>query len=540
MKTGIFIALFLIAFITVPLMSLFSASDLLSNQQTSLSKSPILELWQSTYFRRVVFFSVWQAFLSTLLSVFIGLLVARAFVRFPHFPFRNLILGLFGLPLVVPAVVAVLGIVSVYGKQGWLPVGDNLYGLTGILLAHCFFNIPLAVRLFIPAWNAIPEQHWRMAAQLQFSSWQQWKHIEWPTIRENLPSISLLIFMLCITSFAVVLTLGGGPRSTTLEVAIYQSLRFDFEPAQAVVLAMLQLVICITLALLASFFSKLPDVEPDLKYNTNVNHNIRQVTQSTLDIISQPFLVFITILFVLSPLLAMLIDAFNGPIIGVLSDKSLWKAAAFSLLIGLSSAVLSLFLAWFLLNASAEASYQNRPYLSQWMLLSGSIIFVMPPLVIGTGLFILLANYINVFDWAITIVILINALMGLPFIIRTFGPAVRQNKMKYNKLSTSLNLTAWQRFKLIDFPLLRKPIGLSAALVTTIAIGDLGVIALFGSPETATLPLLLYQRLASYQIPQAAVTAAFLLTLSLFMFWFIERTIGGKLDRKTGGTDVKY
>jgi len=84
-----------------------------------------------------------------------------------------------------------------------------------------------------------------------------------------------------------------------------------------------------------------------------------------------------------------------------------------------------------------------------------------------------------------------------------------------------------QRFKTIDFPLLRKPLGLSTALVTTIAIGDLGVIALFGSPETATLPLLLYQRLSSYQIQHAAVTAAFLLALSLCMFWLLERIIGG-------------
>lgn len=510
-------------FITAPLISLFNASDLLSDSTSSIN-----ELWQSTYFRRVVSFSLWQAFLSTLLSVFIGLLVARAFVRFPQFPLRQLILGLFGLPLVVPAVVAVLGIVSVYGKQGWLPLGQNLYGLTGILLAHCFFNIPLAVRLLIPTWNTIPQQHWRLASQLQFSSWQQWKHIEWPALRENLPSVCLLIFMLCLTSFAVVLTLGGGPRSTTLEVAIYQSLRFDFEPEQAVILALLQLVISTIVALIASRFSKLPDVEPNLNVSQNVGQSIKQLSQGKLDSISQPILIFLTVMFVTSPLLAMLIDAFNGPFLDVLKDKNLWKATAFSLLIGLSAATLSLILAWFLLSASAEANYQNKPLFAQGMLLSGSIIFVVPPLVIGTGLFILLADHINVFDWAITIVILINGLMGLPFIIRTLGPAIRQNKMKYNKLSISLRLTPWQRFKHIDFPLLRKPIGLSMALVTSIAIGDLGVIALFGSPETATLPLLLYQRLSSYQIPQAAVTAAFLLSLSLFVFWLIERVIGGK------------
>ncbi len=519
MKIGIIISLFLLAFIAVPLISLFGASDLLSSQ-----KSTIAEMWNSTYFRRVVFFSIWQAFLSTVLSISVAILVARAFTRLPRFPFRHLILSLFGLPLVVPAVVAVLGIVSVYGKQGWLPLGENLYGLTGILIAHCFFNIPLAVRLLIPTWDTVPEQHWRLASQLQFSSWQQWKHIEWPALRENIPSIALLIFMLCLTSFAVVLTLGGGPRSTTLEVAIYQSLRFDFEPTQAVILALLQLVICITVALLATRFGKLPDVEPNL----NPNQNINQVQQSLGDKITQPLFIIFATVFVVSPLLAMFIDAINGPMLEVLTDGKIWKATAFSLFIGLVAASLSLFIAWFLLNASAEASIKNKPILSQSMLLSGSIIFVVPPLVIGTGLFILLSNYVNVFDWAIGIVILINGLMGLPFIIRTLGPAIRQHKMQYNKLSTSLGFNAWERFKHIDFPLLRKPIGLSAALVATIAIGDLGVIALFGSPETTTLPLLLYQRLASYQIPQAAVTAAFLLAISLCLFWLLEKVIGGK------------
>ena len=518
MKAGIFIAIFLVAFIAAPLASLFNASDLLSDQQSSIK-----ELWFSTYFRRVVFFSLWQAFLSTLLSVVIGLFVARAFVRFTHFPFRKLILGLFGLPLVVPAVVAVLGIVSVYGKQGWLPLDQNLYGLTGILLAHCFFNIPLVVRLLIPTWNTIPQQHWRMASQLQFTSWQQWKHIEWPALRENLPSVGLLIFMLCLTSFAVVLTLGGGPRSTTLEVAIYQSLRFDFDPEQAVILAILQLFISGIVAFIATRFSKLPDVEPHL----NASQNIRLVSQGFFDRISQPLLIVITVVFVVSPMLAMFIDALNGPVLEVLVDIKLWKATAFSLFIGLSAATLSICLAWFLLSASAEASYRHKPFMANTLLLIGSMIFMVPPLVIGTGLFIMLADYINVFEWAIVFVILINGLMGLPFIIRTLGPAIRQNTMKYNKLCISLNLTRWQRFKTIDFPLLRKPLGLSTALVTTIAIGDLGVIALFGSPETATLPLLLYQRLSSYQIQHAAVTAAFLLALSLCMFWLLERIIGG-------------
>ena len=51
--------------------------------------------------------------------------------------------------------------------------------------------------------------------------------------------------MLCITSFTIVLTLGGGPAATTLEVAIYQALRFDFDPARAVTLTLLQIALTV-------------------------------------------------------------------------------------------------------------------------------------------------------------------------------------------------------------------------------------------------------------------------------------------------------
>ena len=517
-KAGYFVVLLLLAFIAVPLTSLFLASDVLGGRTITGDESHFF--WQDAYLRQVIYFSLWQAMLSTLLSVGIGLFVARAFARFGDFPFRSTILGLFGIPLVVPAIVAVLGIISVYGSQGWFSLGSNLYGLNGILLAHLFFNIPLSVRLFLPVWNTIPQQHWRLSSQLGMNNWQQWKHIEWPALRESLPSIAVLVFMLCLTSFAVVLTLGGGPKSTTLEVAIYQSLRFDFDPEQAVVLALLQLSLSLILALIAAKLSRLPDVEPNL-------HLHSKVIPTTNKVIS--FLwIFAAVFFVGTPLLAMIIDAAQGPVIKVLNDYNLWKAAAFSILIGISSAVIAVTLAWFLLSASAESAYNGRKRLAQWLEMSGSIIYVVPPLVIGTGLFILFSQFVNVFDWAILIVILINGVMGLPFVIRTLGPAMRQNTQRYERLRQSLNISGWQRFKQIDFPLLRKPLGLSAALVTALSMGDLGVIALFGSPETATLPLLLYQRLSAYQMPQAAVLAVVLLGICLIAFRLVERLVGGK------------
>lgn len=36
--------------------------------------------------------------------------------------------------------------------------------------------------------------------------------------------------MLCFASFATVLSLGGGPQATTIELAIHQALSYDYDP----------------------------------------------------------------------------------------------------------------------------------------------------------------------------------------------------------------------------------------------------------------------------------------------------------------------
>ena len=130
----------------------------------------------------------------------------------------------------------------------WKP---TIYGLTGILIAHVFFNMPLAVRLLLPAWATVPPESWRLAAQLGMSSRQIFRLIELPLLRQYAPAAFVFVFILCFLSFAVVLTLGGGPRATTLEVAIYQALRLDVDLPRGGALALLQTVACLVLVAVA-------------------------------------------------------------------------------------------------------------------------------------------------------------------------------------------------------------------------------------------------------------------------------------------------
>lgn len=178
-----------------------------------------LSLLSDPYLWHVVRFSFEQATLSTALSVLLAIPVARALYR-RRFPGRRWLLRLCAMTLVLPVLVAVFGIISVYGREGWLaqacawlglPYTFSLYGLHGILLAHVFFNLPLAARLLLQTFEQIPAEQRQLAAQLNMQGLNLFRWLEWPWLKRQLLPVAALIFMLCFSSFAIVLALGAAP-----------------------------------------------------------------------------------------------------------------------------------------------------------------------------------------------------------------------------------------------------------------------------------------------------------------------------------------
>lgn len=488
-------------------------------------------LWRDAYLRRVVLFTFWQAFLSTLLSVGFALPVARALAR-RRFIGHAWLIKLFGLPLVIPTIVAIFGIVAVYGQAGLinrlaaafdLPAGQYLYGLPGILIAHVFFNLPLAVRLLLPLWDAIPGESWRLASQLNMRSGAIFRLIEWPLLRQTLPGVAGLVFMLCFTSFAVVLTLGGGPSATTIEVAIYQALRFDFDLSRAVLLALLQLSVCAVLLGLLQQFAR-----PMAHEASPGRYQLRPDLANRVGLYGDILVILAALLSVLLPLLAVLHAGLSGPLWQVLGDARLWDCALRSLMIALCASTLALLTGWALLLSSRALRLRHARKRAGFVELCGSLVLVIPPFVLGTGFFILLTPLTDVFALALGLVIIVNALLALPYVIRILGPPMLRIAEQHERLCAGLGIRGWHRLRWVEWPLLRRPLGLAAALSAALSTGDLGVIALFGTQDTATLPLLLYQRLASYQMEQAAVTALVLIILCLGLFAVLERCIGGR------------
>lgn len=484
------------------------------------------------YLRHVVWFSFYQASLSTLLSLGLALPLAQALSR-RRFPGRTLLLRLFGLTLVLPVILVVFGMVTVHGRQGWSnrllewlgvePV-SYLYGLSGILLAHVFFNMPLATRILLQTIEAIPASQWRLASQLGFNSRQLFRWLIWPAVRGALPGLASLIFMLCFTSFATVMALGGGPRSTTLEVAIYQTLRYDFDLPLAGSLALLQLLLCGAFLLVQYRLSRPPEYRSDQALACLRHDALWWHTRLT-----DTLVMAVALLIFLPPLLAIVTAGLNPQLLPALASQQLWSALGQSMAIAVSAGLLSVLLTIGLLSTSRHLRLrQERRVLASGLEASGSVILVLPAVVLSTGLFILLRDFTDVFALGPLLVILVNALMAMPYCLRTLQLPMARVVRRYDRLCSSLDIRAFNRLRLVEWPLLRQPLALALALAMMLSLGDLSAIALFGSQQLQTLPWLLYQQLGSYQMTEAAATALVLLVLNLALFLLIERVLGGR------------
>ena len=466
-----------------------------------------------TYAWRITLFTLWQAALSTVLSVLFGAALARALARRPRFPGRGLLVGALALPLVLPAIVAALAIIGVWGRQG--PINDalaavgldrvSIYGLSGILIAHVFFNMPLAARLLLRHLEAVPAERWRLAGQLGLSPTVVWRTIEWPAMRPHLGGVALLVFALCVTSFAIVLILGGGPRYATLEVAIYQSLRFDFEPGRAVLLAFVQLALTGVIAF------ALRGREADA-IEIGTGRAPRRYGQRSFAARAEDMSVIgVATLFLTAPLAVLVVNGLSADLARLASEPAVRGAVVTSLGLGFLAAALCV-LVTAMLTLGGYASDGPLRGMSGAV---ASLVLLVPPTVIGAGWFLALRGTGAVFSAAPVMIVTVNAAMALPFAIRIVQPAWQRHAARVDRTARSLGMGGASRLVRLDWPAMRPALALAFAFALALSLGDLGAVALFGSQDWTTLPLLLLQRMGSYRTTDAAGLALLLAILSL-------------------------
>ena len=464
-------------------------------------------------------FTLKQAALSALFATMLAIPLARALAR-RRFAGRGAMVALMGAPFLLPVVVAVVGMLSVYGRGGIAnqalaalglpPV--SIFGLQGIVLTNVFFNLPLATRILLNGWSAIPAERFRLAETLGLPPRSVLRHIELPMLRALVPGAFVVVFLLCLTSFVVALTFGAGPRATTLELALYQALRFDFDLGRAALLAGLQFLTCIIVVTVAGRLT--------LPTGFGVGQDRPGLVPSPPGwrALGDGILLALAAVFLALPLLNVLTGG-----LPYLADlpAPVWQAALRSLWMAVISAALASIWGLSLALAAARDLRARR-----WIELAAMLPMAASGLVLGTGLFLILWPWTSPEALALPVTILVNSTMALPFLYRLLLPEAEALHHGYDRLSTTLGLSGLARLRHVTLPRLARPLGLGCGIAAALAMGDLGVIALFAGENSATLPLVVQRLAGAYRMDLAAAASLLLVTLSFALFSICD--LGGR------------
>ena len=478
---------------------------------------------------RLVVMTVTQAGLSTVLSLVVGMALAWSLNRLRFFG-RDLIVGLFASAIVTPGLIVAFGLLAVWGRAGWVnqtslaltgqPLELPVFGLGGILAAHVILDASFAARILLARLDAIPEARLKMGQSLGLSAIQRFAVIDWPMLGPTLPGLGAIIFLLAFTSFPIVLLLGGGPANQTLEVAIYAAVRLDFDLAGAVQLALVQIAICSAIILATAAFAPVSAAtgrsRPPRWRDTGLVHA------------AQWTILAVGIFGFALPLLAILIDGIGPGIIDLAQRPSFWRAVATSLALGAGSAALTLLLALTIgMARAATASRTARTAIGA----PAYAYLAVPAVVLSLGAFLLVRDMGLLPEIAAPVVVLVaNALLSLPFALATLAPPLEAVATSRGRLIRSLGLSGWSQFRAVEWPLISRDAGVVVALSFCFSLGDLGVIALFGTEDFITLPLAMYRALGAYRSNDAATIAALMLLITIAAFTLLPRLFGRSTD----------
>lgn len=497
------------------------------------------ETLRQPYLWQVLWFTTWQALLSTLLTLLVGLPLAYLFARY-RFPGKGLLKALFTLPFVMPTVVVAVAFTTLLGNQGllnqWLqawfgfdePPLRLLNTIWIILAAHLFYNVSVVVRTVGGLWANLNLNLSQAAAVLGASPWRVFWEITLPLLLPGVIAAALLVFLFCFTSFGVVLILGG-LQFATLEVEIYRQAVSLFNLPVAALLALVQIVT--TLAVMV-YYTRL-QARATLPLELRAAHSQERTATTAGQRVLLVASLALTLLLLLGPLLTLAWRSFTlggeGFTLQFYQELTLnRRQSAFfvpplaavrnSLLFAGVTMLLSLFL------GLVSAYLLARP--QAWWTRILDPLFLLP---LGVSAVTLGFGYISALGaWRTSLWLtpLAHTLVALPFVVRTVLPALRRLDPRLREAATTLGAPPGRVWREIDLPLLYPALLVSAIFAFTISLGEFGATLLVSRPDVPTMPLIIYRALSQpglLNYGQALAMSTILMLVTTLAMLGIER-----------------
>jgi len=544
----IFLALFYFyPLIKIVLLSFFPEGSWQPGKLGKLVASPV--------YIRILWFTIWQAALSTVLTLLFALPGAYIFARY-SFLGKNLLQAAMTVPFVLPTVVVAAAFRALLGDNGlvndWLV---ELFSLSAppirldqtvyfFLLAHIFYNYSLIVRIVSSYWAGLDPNLRSAARMLGASPWQTFRRITLPLLMPAISSAALLVFIFCFTSFGVVLILGG-PGYATIEVEIYRQAVQMFNLPMAAALSLIQIAINF---LLMWVYARLDRKSKSSLFSESVaGSTVRPATPFDRFMVIAN--VVFMVLLLISPLLALVLRSFSGEdgmtltyysALFTTGSQSVFfvepiKAVANSVGFGFGAMVLAVSLG--VMASSFLASDRGgKAYDVRFQGLRGSSTTVWDALImlplatsavtLGFGYIITLnAPPLNFRD-SLALVPIAHALVAFPFVVRCILPQLRQIPHSLREAASMLGASPSQVFLQVDLPIIRRAILVGAVFAFSISMGEFGASAFVTRPHTPTMPVAIFRFLGQpgeMNYGQAMAMSTILMVVTCSGFWLIAR-----------------
>ena len=541
LKAGTLIPALMFISVCFLLPLIFAASGVLS---TDAGKNGMLhDIFTSPYYRKITGFTFFQAAASTFFAVAAGLPGGIILGRY-SFRGKRIIHAFTAIPFVLPSIVVVLGFVLVYGNSGAVnkllvqtfdlgkPPLKILYTKWAIILAHGFYNFPLTIRYVSSYVSGMAGDQEEAAALLGAGKIRQFFSVTLPRIIPSVLSAASIIFIFCFLSFALILVLGGGPKTTTLEVEVFRHARIDIDFAGAAVLGSASTFFTLIVTWL---YTRLQRITA-LQEHGGASGETRRIRRTAGSIALRAYLALIAV-FALAPLCAIFINSLvirtgytDGSVFGFTAWRKMFTGA--NTILSLKSAANSIITATAASGIAAVLGLALSYNIRHSRIIKTELVETLLMMPMGISSILLTLGYLSFKSmfhmdrrWNMLLIILAHSVIAYPFVLRGIVTAYRKLPDSVFEAASLLGAGPLSRFVSVELPLLKKALTASAVFAFAVSMGEINATLMLSEGRFVTIPLAVYRLIGSYNYAGASVLGVVLIITGVAAFYTMD-TIG--------------
>jgi thiamine transport system permease protein len=493
----------------------------------SVDLDPLRDVVTDARLRHIAWFTVWQATLSTVLTLAVGIPGAYVLARC-EFPGRQLVRALVTVPFVLPTVVVGSAFVALLGDGGPLASLGLDQTLGAILIAHVFFNYAVVVRTVGSLWSHLDPRPEEAARMLGASRLRTFREVTLPALRPAIAAAGAVVFLFTFTSFGVILILGGS-RFSTLETEIYRQTAQLLNLSLAAALTLVQLVAIVVLLLVTGWIEGRRSVALRLR---SARETARRPRTAAARVLLGANLALMFLLLGV-PLLVLVERSLHPPggygfefyraLGDVHAGSTLFVPPVDAIANSLRFAAIATVLAVVVGGCGAFALAASRRRGLDTLL---SLPLGVSAVTVGFGFLIALDHAPFDFRGSSWLIPIAQAIVAVPFVVRIVTPVLRAIDPRLREAAATLGASPARVWREVDLPIAARALLVAAGFAFAISLGEFGATVFIVRPDTPTLPVLVFRLLGQpgpLNFGGAMAASVILMGLTVVAIFGIER-----------------